>query len=142
MKKKNLIVVLLVILLFLALLLPCIIKNKPVILKNDGQMAEYLRSKGWETEETPYSKEDIRLPNEFDKILNDYNELQRAQGYDLAKYKGRFVRRTVFKITNFPGSKYAYATLFTSNGRLIAADIYSPQLNGEMLSLNYLSLPT
>ena len=49
---------------------------------NEERVA-YLQSLGWEVEETPILEQEITLPKEFPDVLDQYNELQRQQGFDL-----------------------------------------------------------
>ncbi|MCC8016625.1 MAG: DUF4830 domain-containing protein, partial [Clostridiales bacterium] len=43
---------------------------------------------GWEFK-TDYTEKSITIPQEFNDAYNDYNEIQKNQGFDLEKYKGK-----------------------------------------------------
>ena len=66
---------------------------------NEERVA-YLQSLGWEVEETPILEQEITLPKEFPDVLDQYNELQRQQGFDLEEYAGKKLTLYTYRITN------------------------------------------
>lgn len=99
--------------------------------KTAADAAEFLAQFGWEVEATPLEEVKINIPAEFDKVMNAYNELQRNQGLDLAKYRGRDVTRYTFKITNYEGySGVVMANVITYKGKVIGGDICSSDVTG------------
>ena len=92
---------------------------------------EFLESYGWEVAETPKSETDVRIPDEFDAAYEEYNALQKTQGLDLEKYKGRKATLYVYEVRNDPsGEEGVTASLVLYRNRLIAADICSAQTDG------------
>ena len=71
-------------------------------IKTVDDVVSFLAQFGWEVEKTPVEEVKIKIPAEFDKVMNSYNELQRKQGLDLSKYRDREVTRYTFKGTNYP----------------------------------------
>ena len=59
---------------------------------NDDRVA-FLSQFGWDVDTEPTEEVTMRIPAEFDKVMNTYNELQKRGGLDLSKYKGREVTR-------------------------------------------------
>ncbi len=86
---------------------------------------EFIASKGWETEEEPFSVTELSIPAEFDDVLTKYNELQLASGMDISPYLGKTVTKYCYKVTNCSESDDVYVTLYVYNEEVIAADIAS-----------------
>ena len=97
---------------------------------NDGRI-EFIAQYGWEVEKTPLEEVTLTVPSEFDKIMKSYNELQKQQGLDLSKYKGKTVTRYTYEVTNYPGydGKVLLNMLIYKN-RVIGGDICSTDTNG------------
>ena len=74
-------------------------------IKTNQDRVDFLKQFGWEVEEDPIEIMEIRIPKEFDKVYQSYNELQKEVGLDLEKYKGRRVKRYTYKVLNHPSSK-------------------------------------
>ena len=68
---------------------------------NEERIA-YLLSLGWEVEPAPVLEQEITLPKEFPEVLQNYNEMQRQQGFDLQDYTGKKVILYTYRITNHP----------------------------------------
>lgn len=100
-------------------------------LKTNEDRTAFLRSFGWEVDDTPLSETEVRIPDEFDEAYQSYNELQRSQGLDLEKYRGRKVMLYVYAVHNDPsGEEGVTASLVLYKNRLIAADICSADADG------------
>lgn len=97
------------------------------------QRTEYIQSFGWETPPVPSDTEEIRIPARFDEAYEQYNALQKEQGFDLSRYRSCYARKFTYKITNYNGSDPAVpinANLIVYEGKIIAADISSAAANG------------
>ena len=100
-------------------------------IKTPEDRAEFLAQFGWEVNETPITENEIKIPDEFDKILKTYNEVQKQQGLDLSKYKGKTVTRYTYEITNYPNySGKVYANVILYKNRVIGGDICSADVSG------------
>lgn len=62
----------------------------------------FIKSKGWTVSSENPESVDIIIPSEFDNIYEKYNSIQKAQGYDLTKYKCKKVSRYTYVISNYP----------------------------------------
>lgn len=96
---------------------------------------EFFRQFGYEAEENPVSVKEVVIPEEFDEVYNNYNELQKSQGLDLTDYKGVRVKSWSYEIINYPGyenSGTIHGNLLTYNGIVIACDISNVELGGFM----------
>jgi hypothetical protein len=67
------------------------------------------------------------MPPDFDRVIVGYNELQRRQGLDLSKYKGKRVTRYTYKLV---GDGEVYANLFVHRGKIVACDISDASPDG------------
>ncbi len=92
---------------------------------NDDRV-EYLRSYGWEVEAEPEAIEEIVIPEDFGDVFTRYNEIQKEQGFNLEKHKGKRVKRYTYIVTNYPDEPdYVRANLFICKEKVIAGDICS-----------------
>lgn len=99
--------------------------------KTADDAANFLTQFGWEVEATPLEEVKINIPAEFDKVMNAYNELQRSQGLDLSRYKGRDVTRYTFRVTNYPDyDGTVMANVIVYKGKVIGGDLCSSDVTG------------
>ena len=75
---------------------------------------------GVKVDEDSEVSEQFRMPPDFDRVIVGYNELQRRQGLDLSKYKGKRVTRYTYKLS---GEENVYANLFVHRGKIVACDV-------------------
>lgn len=100
-------------------------------IKTENSRLEFLRQFGWDVREGCVEEVEIKIPADFDKVMNSYNEIQRSQGLDLSKYKGKTVQRYTYEVTNYPeydGTVYANIIIYKS--RVIGGDICSSDRAG------------
>lgn len=99
--------------------------------KNSGDGAKFLAQYGWEVEASLIEECEITIPSEFDKIMTQYNEIQKQQGLDLTKYQKKTVTRYTYKITNYPNySGTVYANVITFRDKVIGGDICTADAKG------------
>lgn len=104
---------------------------------NAGRIA-YLASFGWEVEEEPWEILEIVIPEEFDSVYTQYNQLQLRQGFDLTRWHGKTARRYTYRILNYPDPPdTVYANLILYEDQIIAGDVSCVALNGFMHGLVY-----
>jgi len=82
------------------------------------------------TEEVPFA-----MPDNFDRVILGYNELQKKQGLDLSKYAKKKVTRYTYKVTNYDSEGDVYANLFVYRSKIVACDICSADPEGFVLPL-------
>lgn len=99
-------------------------------IKTNEDRIGFLEQFGYTVSPDPVETVDVVVPSDFDRVFSGYNELQKAQGLDLAKYKGKNVTRYTYNVTNYPedanpsGGK-VWANLVIWRGKVIAGDICS-----------------
>lgn len=93
----------------------------------------FLKSYGFDAEESSEPKKVITVPAEFDNVYTAYNNIQKSMGFDLEEYKGEKVKLFTLKINNYPkDSENVYATILVKDKKIIGGDIHSTELNGFM----------
>ena len=98
----------------------------------ETQRRAFLGQYGWELGEE-INRGSVRIPEEFDDVYVQYNEIQLKQGFDLRRYAGKEVERYQYPVTNYPGyPEYIRANLLVFQGKIIGGDISSVALNGFM----------
>ena len=93
-------------------------------------MVNFLSQFGYTVDATPIEVFETEIPEEFNSVLESYNEIQRAQGLNLKRYLGKDATVYVFNVTNYDHDGEVLATLFVRNGRIIAGDICSKDGEG------------
>lgn len=100
-------------------------------IRDNEDRIEFLAQFGWECAETPMEEVTINIPAEFDKIMKTYNEIQKQQGLDLEKYKGKEVTRVTYEISNYPEAEgKVLANIILYKNRVIGGDICTTDVNG------------
>ena len=100
-------------------------------IKTEEDRVNFLAQFGWQVKGEALERADITIPKEFDKIFTGYNEIQKRQGLDLSKYKGKTVSRYTYEISNYEGeSEKVYANVIVYRNRVIGGDICSANVNG------------
>lgn len=117
----------------------CLAFAKEDDLKNIEFLAEY----GWEVQPAAIEKEKVEIPEQFDDVYNNYNQLQKRAGLDLTKYKGKKGVRYTYVVLNYPYDvgEPVRANLICVEGEPVAGDIMTVSIDGFMHSLNYPNNP-
>ena len=93
--------------------------------------AAWLREQGWEVETVPTGQMEVLVPAVFDQIYESYNDIQKAQGFDISRYKGERVMKYTYLVKNYPQEQDGVAAnLLVYQGRIIGADLCSLELGG------------
>ena len=105
--------------------------------KTDSGRREFAAQFGWQLAETEAEGEEFVLPENFDRVLAGYNQLQKSQGLDLSRYAKKKVTRYTYEIANFSGSEdKVYLNLIVYRDRVIAGDICSADPSGFVCGFN------
>lgn len=95
----------------------------------------FIASLGYTVNTEPDSVEEVVIPEEFDDVYTQYNELQKAADLDLSRYKGCNAKKWTYTVTDYPGyenSDCIKINLLIYNGRIIGGDVSSVELDGFM----------
>ena len=98
------------------------------------ERAALLQSLGHEPDPAAETEKTVRLPKEFPAVLENYEQLQRSQGFSLKKYAGREVHIYTCPLTE-DGQEDVYSALYVYRGRVIGGDIHSVAFEGYMRPL-------
>lgn len=99
--------------------------------KSADAAANFLSQFGWVVDAGSVEVAEVTIPAEFDKVFAGYNEMQKAQGLDLSKYKKKTVTRYTFTVTNYDDyDGTVYANVLVYRNRVIGGDICSADVSG------------
>ncbi|MCH5213018.1 MAG: DUF4830 domain-containing protein [Oscillospiraceae bacterium] len=98
----------------------------------------FLEGFGWQTEEKLFDRVDVRIPEKFDAVYENYNKIQHEAKLDLAPYCGKSGVRYTFVVTNYPidVGEPVYANVICIDGEPVAGDIMTVSVSGFMHSLD------
>ena len=99
----------------------------------NAERIAYIESFGWEPSTVPTDMEEIRIPARFDEAYEQYNALQKEQGFDLKKYCAVNAYKYTYRIKNYGGADPVVpinANIIVADGKIIGADISSAEANG------------
>lgn len=79
----------------------------------------------------------VTIPEEFGEVYKEYNKLQKSQGFDLSRYKGREAVSYTFAVIGCIGEdgqpdESVQAHILVCGGKIIGGDIASARLDGFM----------
>ena len=91
---------------------------------SEEERAEYLRSLGREIETSPMETLEFMLPQPLNASYEEYNALQKEQGFDLEPYAGMQVKRYSYRVLNYPNyPDDVQADLYLCGDVVIGGDI-------------------
>ncbi len=103
------------------------------------EVVNYISSLGWEVSEEPDEIKEVVIPHEFNDVYLNYNEIQKAQGFDLTDYAGERVKMWTYTVTNYPGYEdkdCVKINILVYEGCVIGGDVCSVELDGFMYGLS------
>lgn len=99
--------------------------------ESNAQRIAYIESFGWDPGISHTDTKEVRIPVNFDEVYQEYNDLQKKQGFDLKKYRAHTVRQYTYQIKRTDDDPVPlYAHLLVENGIIIGADITSAEAGG------------
>ena len=105
-------------------------------LKSEKQRQSFLKEMGWEVSEEYTECKVVIIPEKFNDVYQKYNNLQKKQGFDLEKFKGKTVEIYTYEVKNYPGhEKNIVANLMVYEGELIGGDVSCIEIDGFMQGL-------
>ena len=100
------------------------VKSEKIAGETEQQRQAFIRSFGWEIEEEPLTVMEVKIPDEFDAVYEEYNTLQKTQGMDLSKLKGKRCKKYQYAVLNYPDRpEYVTCTLLVRDGKIVGGDI-------------------
>ena len=68
---------------------------------NGLAQVRFLQSYGWEVNEQPCEMVQVVIPESFGDVYENYNEIQKQQGFDLSRFRGKQVSRCSYEVLNY-----------------------------------------
>lgn len=122
---------------------PVSIRSSGAVVKNytvatNQERLGFIAQFGWEVEEEPCEIMDVVVPKEFDEVYENYNEIQKSQGLDLSRYRGKQVKRYTYRVVNYPDcGDEVRLNLLVAESKVVGGDVCSLALDGFMHGLRY-----
>lgn len=95
-------------------------------IKTGEDRIAFLSQYGYAVDAEPVESVEVVIPKDFDKVFAAYNELQKREGLDLGRYKGKTVMRYTYRVTNYADyTDTVYASLLVYKNKVIGGDVCS-----------------
>ncbi len=104
-------------------------------IKSNEDRVEFIEGFGLKVKEEPVTEESFTMPENFDRVILGYNQIQKKQGLDLSKYERKRVTHYAYEVTNYEHDGTVYVNLLVHKNKIIAADISSAANGGFVLPL-------
>ena len=109
-------------------------------IKEDADRIAFLRQFGIEVKEGSMEEESFTMPENFDRVMMGYNEIQKMQGLDISKYQKKKVTRYTYEVSNAPeDAGTLYVTLLVYRNRVIGCDVSTADPEGFVKPLTHFS---
>ena len=104
-------------------------------MKTNEDRVAFIEGFGIKVKSEPVSEETFTMPDDFDRVILGYNQIQKTQGLDLTKYERKRVTHYAYEVTNYDYGGTVYVNLLVHRNKIIAADISSLADGGFVSSL-------
>lgn len=104
-------------------------------IKTEEDRISFIEGFGLKVKDGALKEEKFAIPDNFDRVILGYNELQKTQGLDLSKYTRKKVTHYVYEVTNYDYDGTVYVNLLVYRNKIIACDISSADPDGFVLPL-------
>lgn len=100
--------------------------------QTNAMLVDYAKNMGWEVLPSPAEISHFKIPDEFDTVYETYNAVQKKSGFDLEEFRGKPVTRYTYQLQNheMSGNMRVFLGIIVYESRIIAADIYSTDMEG------------
>ena len=107
--------------------------------ETDTNNIVFLKGYGWEVRTKYVEKEDIIIPKYFDRVYENYNDIQLKAGLDLRPYMGMKGVRYTYIVENYPKDvgEEVRANVICINNEPVGGDIMTVSIRGFIHSLNF-----
>ncbi|MBE6800123.1 MAG: DUF4830 domain-containing protein [Ruminococcaceae bacterium] len=103
---------------------------------SEEDILSFISNYGWQVDDAPVEVRDVIIPETFDDVYNNYNEIQLEQGFNLEKYAGQRVKRWTYIVRNYPDTSptddFIRINILVSDGVVVGGDVCSVKLDGFM----------
>lgn len=107
--------------------------------ETDTNNIVFLKGYGWEVRTKSVEKENIIIPKPFDRVYENYNDIQLKAGLDLRPYMGMKGVRYTYIVENYPKDvgEEVRANVICINNEPVGGDIMTVSIRGFIHSLNF-----
>lgn len=107
--------------------------------ETDTNNIVFLKGYGWEVRTKSVEKEDIIIPKPFDRVYENYNDIQLKAGLDLRPYMGMKGVRYTYIVENYPKDvgEEVRSNVICINNEPVGGDIMTVSIRGFIHSLNF-----
>ena len=107
--------------------------------ETDTNNIVFLKGYGWEVRTKAVEKEDIIIPKPFDRVYENYNDIQLKAGLDLRPHMGMKGVRYTYIVENYPKDvgEEVRANVICINNEPVGGDIMTVSIRGFIHSLNF-----
>ena len=104
-------------------------------IKTNEDRIAFIGKFGIKVKTEPVSEETFTMPEDFDRVILGYNQIQKMQGLDLTKYSRKRVTHYSYEVTNYDYDGTVYVNLLVYRNKIIGADISSVADGGFVSAL-------
>lgn len=104
-------------------------------IKTNEDRVKFIEQFGVMVADEAVDEQAFTMPEDFDRVILGYNELQKKQGLDLSKYAKKKVTRYTYRVENYDSDGEVFVNLFIHKGKVVACDICSASPEGFVLPL-------
>ena len=103
------------------------------VARNRDDHIRFVSSFGWQVSQSEPETLEVIIPEDFNDVYRNYNEMQKRQGFNLEEYKGLRVKRFTYEIINYPnGVENVVVNLLVYDNKIIGGDVCCTALDGFM----------
>ena len=99
-------------------------------MKTNEDRVAFIENFGVLVADEPVEEKTFTVPENFDRIVSGYNELQKRQGLDISRYAKKKVTRYTYRVENYDLEGEVFVNLFIFKNKIIACDICSAAQGG------------
>ena len=99
-------------------------------LSTNEKRVQYINTLGIKLQSDDFTQKQVVIPQTFNKVYDNYNNLQLKSGFNLKNYSGKQVTIFTYNIDS-----QTVVNLITFNNKLIGGDVASLKIDGEMTAL-------
>lgn len=90
------------------------------IKQNNDDKLKFLKEKNIDVNDEPIQVIEVMVPNDMNDEYKEYNEIQKKQGFDLSKYKGKKLKQWTYSIKN---DKNSFVTILQDKDKIVGCHI-------------------
>lgn len=99
--------------------------------KSNEDRLSFIEQFGIKVKGEAVEEEGFRIPENFDRVVAGYNEIQKLQGLDLSKYKNKKITRYTYEAIDYKDTKESvFVNLLIYKGTVIGCDVSSSDPGG------------